>query len=268
MWGRTLGRTVGVLALLSSAVAAPALAQSAPAGLSEETQAVLRDALAEYDRGNYAEAYSLFTRVHETNPTARTERALGNTAFELRRYVEAITWLEIALMDERNPLTEEMRTAAETVLARARAFVGRFTVSANIEGATVEVDGEPLTTHTFLLDVGDHAIVVSAVGHLTLTRRIVVHGGEAEDLTFVLHPTTDAATIEGLGPTATHEGRSEATSPPAENIAESWWLWTIVGVVAVGAGVGIGVGVAVGSGTALEAPLVPPGGLVMALVGP
>lgn len=47
-----------------------------------------------------------------------------------------------------------------------------------------------------------------------------------------------------------------------ENVLESWWLWTIVGVVVVGAGVGIGVGVASGDGQAPSGTL-PPGRVVL-----
>jgi tetratricopeptide (TPR) repeat protein len=39
-----------------------------------------------------------------------------------------------------------------------------------------------------------------------------------------------------------------ATQDHGENVLETWWLWTIVGVVVVGAGVGIGVGIAMNSG--------------------
>lgn len=51
--------------------------------------------------------------------------------------------------------------------------------------------------------------------------------------------TEGAATASPIEPTLERE------EPANENLAEAWWLWTIVGVVVVGAGVGIGVGVAV-----------------------
>lgn len=38
--------------------------------------------------------------------------------------------------------------------------------------------------------------------------------------------------------------RDTEAAPGGENLAEAWWLWTIVGVVVVGAAVGVGVGVA------------------------
>jgi hypothetical protein len=47
-----------------------------------------------------------------------------------------------------------------------------------------------------------------------------------------------------------------------EDIASSWWLWTLVGVVVVGAGVGIGAGVAASSGGVGDGTL-PPGRVVL-----
>lgn len=47
-----------------------------------------------------------------------------------------------------------------------------------------------------------------------------------------------------------------------ENVLESWWLWTIVGVVVVGAGVGIGAGVAASESGVPDGTL-PPGRVVL-----
>lgn len=256
------------LVILVVGLAVPvAQGQDAP---SEETQALLREALSEYDLGHYAEAYSLFVRVHAAHPTARTERALGNTSFELRRYVEAVGWLESALADDRSPLTPEMRTEVEGVLSRARAFVGRYRITTNVEGASIEVDGLAPDGETVLLDVGDHEVVASAVGHATVTRHLAVRGGEDETLALTLRPTglSEPSADDDVAHLTPPGGASNEPAPGGESVAESPWLWTILGVVVVGAAVGIGVGVAVGSGTTLEAPLVPPGGLVMALEGP
>jgi hypothetical protein len=55
----------------------------------------------------------------------------------------------------------------------------------------------------------------------------------APDLASVTPPAIEASA-------ATHEEGHE-------DVAQTWWLWTIVGVVIVGAGVGIGVGVWAGS---------------------
>ncbi|MGE0784117.1 MAG: PEGA domain-containing protein [Sandaracinaceae bacterium] len=155
-----------------------------PVAAQADVQDVLTSAVAEYEAGNYGEAYALFLRAHELNPSARSARALGKASFELRRYIECITWLETALTDPRSPLTEEMRAEVEELLGRARAFVGRFAVHTNVDTALVEADGAPLAGSTLQLDLGEHEIVARAAGYEPVTRRITVRGGE--DLTLEL----------------------------------------------------------------------------------
>lgn len=60
-----------------------------------------------------------------------------------------------------------------------------------------------------------------------------------------------------LAPTFLEVGEAGPSGSGEENVLESWWLWTIVGVVVVGAGVGIGVGVATSSSQAPSGTLSP-----------
>jgi hypothetical protein len=177
-----LARLALVLALVSFAAPLRARAQ-------DDVHELLAAAVSEYDGHNYEEAYALFTRVHDLSPTARSERALGKTAFELRRYRECVQWLEASLADERSPLTDEMRVEVMGLLTRARAFLGHFTLHASVESASIDIDGAPASATTVELDLGDHEIVAHAEGCDVLTRRVTVHGGENEtiELTLVHH---------------------------------------------------------------------------------
>lgn len=169
----------------------------------DDVHELLAAAVAEYDGGNYDEAYALFLRVHQIQPSARSERALGKAAFELRRYGECVRWLEASLADERNPLTDEMRTEVNGLLSRARAFVGTFELHPSVEGATVEVDGAPVEGTTLQLDLGDHELVVRAVGYADVSRRVSVHGGETEsiDVPMVAVATGPGGPVEDPGGT-------------------------------------------------------------------
>ncbi len=184
--------------LLSCMMATPrsARAQSpTDAPRDDETQAILVEAVREYDASNYEEAYALFLRVHETAPTARTERALGKTAFGLRRYREAAQWLALALEDQRSPLTAEMRTEVEGFLRRARAFLGRFTIVPTPPDASVDVDSQPIEGGVVELEIGEHEILARAAGHEPVRRRVSVRGGEDETLQIVLLPSVSEAPI-------------------------------------------------------------------------
>lgn len=83
-------------------------AASAHAATAEYDDAIRR-AIEEFDAGHWGEARALFRRAHEISPNARTWRGLGITAFELRRYVDAVSELEAALTNTLKPLTEKQR---------------------------------------------------------------------------------------------------------------------------------------------------------------
>lgn len=168
---------------------------ASPETADAEVQSVLVEAVREYDAGNYEEAYALFLRVHGLRPTARTERALGKTAFGLRRYVEAVRWLSASLEDARQPLTDEMRTEVEGFLLRARSFLGHFTLRVSPATAAVEIDGVPHTEATVDLEIGDHEVIVRAADHETITRRLAVRGGEDDVVEVTLLAAQSAQTI-------------------------------------------------------------------------
>jgi hypothetical protein len=191
---------LGVALCVTCGLATPARAQEAPP--DDEYLTILQGALAEYDAHNYDEAYALFVRAHGMRPSARTERALGKTAFELRHYIEAIRWLEDALGDTRSPLTDEMRAECESLIVRAHTFVGAFVIRADVEGGHVEVDTQPVEGDPSSeagvrvdLDLGEHSIAVRAEGYETAMRQIAVRGGEHETLELSLVRTPDRDTV-------------------------------------------------------------------------
>src|SRR6185369_16308176 len=93
------------------AQAQPQSAAPPPAAAGTETPAdeynrLIREGLAEYEARNWPEALTLFERAHAVQPNARTLRAIGNVAFEMRRYTKAIDALRASLADGRKPLTQ------------------------------------------------------------------------------------------------------------------------------------------------------------------
>src|SRR5690349_15250674 len=75
---------------------AQAQPESAPAYPAEYERAI-DSGIAEFQQGNYVEAREQFARAHALVPNARTLRSLGMVEFELRNYVDAVTYLEGAL---------------------------------------------------------------------------------------------------------------------------------------------------------------------------
>lgn len=158
--------------------------------------AVVADAMHEFDAGRFEEARALFVRAHALRPGARTLRGLGFTDFELRHYVAADRALRASLGDTRNQLKPAQRKDVEELLVRIRELVGRYRIVCDPASATLSVDNAPATVDpdgTLLLEVGEHTLVASAPMRDAWTRRIDVLGGEQTTLQITLALATPSA---------------------------------------------------------------------------
>jgi tetratricopeptide (TPR) repeat protein len=212
-------------ALTASRVDAQDAASSVePAGY----RAAIDEGVQEFGAQNYEEARAHFHQAHELLPNARTFRALGMVAYELRSYVECIRNLEGALSSGVKPLTPELKAETERTLARANKLVARFQIDAKpsasrvlVDGLQVELpDGQPL-----LLQVGDYTLQLEAPGYAPEMRKLSVQGGERDTLTVVF----------------TRKLAMEAPTKPGRRWYKNPWLWGSVGVVLVGAAAGTGI---------------------------
>jgi len=152
---------------------------------AQNPRRVLREAIAEYQAGNYAESRALFLEAHEMRPSARLLRGAGMASFELREYVTALGQLEAALATEERALTRQQRREVEELLERTQRYIGRFRIEVTPPEAEVRVDGRapvPDDEGKVLLDLGEHRVESSAEGYLPLERTVEVHGGEDETL--------------------------------------------------------------------------------------
>jgi hypothetical protein len=208
-------------------------ASGAPAGY----EPAITNALHEFELANYAEARSGFREAHRLYPNARTLRALGMVEFELKNYTEAVEYLRQALDSQERRLSDTQRAGAEQLLARARSYVGRYSVSVRPPNARLLLDGSapPLdASGALVLPVGDHTLEVEADGHRPLRRQLHVVGGEDESLDVLLIPL----------PTASSEGpKPDAPASAHTPVYKKWWLWTTIGVVVAG---GIATGLVLG----------------------
>lgn len=204
---------------------------------TEYTQAIKLGS-SEFAAGNYAEARAQFTRAHEEFPNARTLRALGMVEFELRNYLAAFLHLDQALESAVRPLDDEKRAHVEQLRKQAHGYVGRYTLRVSPSNASLELDEVPTTTDgsgAILVQVGDHALQVSAPGHRSTRRALHVAGGEDATLAIVLNPS--GATGEHSDARASEEAAPHKLESAAP-FHKKWWLWTAVSIVVVGAAAG------------------------------
>jgi hypothetical protein len=222
---------------------APAAPAAAPAPNPEYDGLVLR-ALAAYDEQRWDEARLLFERAHALDPTARTLRTIGMTAFNQRDFVGALRQLTPALTDTRKPLTSEQRAHVEGLIELANREVGRYRVRATPADATLVVDGQVpglLGQDELVLLPGPHELTLAAPGYVTLRRTLEVRAQDRAPLELVLEPvpahateTRPSAPAAGL-PTPASTGVSTDTS--AHDGSSTTWGW--VALAAGGAGLAV-----------------------------
>lgn len=212
-------------------VALGVLVASISTAEAQNARSLTREALREFERGNFEEARALFLRAHEMEPSARLERGAGMAAFEVRDYVQAYRLLQRALASDERPLTAAQRAETEELVARTQAFLGRFRFSVQPAEASVQIDlrdPEREGDGTILLSVGEHSVVVEAEGYRSREQQLEVRGGEDETLIIRLEA----------------EGSASEAVPPEEGGRELDALsWGLIGGGAgflVLAGVGIG----------------------------
>lgn len=185
--------TTALVAVLAGS--APAEAQTFP----QSYRRLIREAVGEFDGGNWAEARALFVRAHELEPSARTLRGIGMCSFELREYEDAIRYLEEALESGERPLTRRQREETELLLVRARSFIGHFVVNTVPAEAQLLVDGAPPALNEngqIVLPLGEHTFDASLEGYRSEHREVRVRGGESLEVTLTLDllppPVADA----------------------------------------------------------------------------
>jgi hypothetical protein len=214
-------------------------AASAP-GEDAEYRSVVEEALQEYNRGNWEEAAALFERAHRLNPSARTLRGMGLTAYEARRYVDAIRYLSEGLTETRRPLTQAQREEVSSTLERARRFVAHLRLKVGPAEAKVTINGRPaepdsrgdVTTDPGLLDVE-----ITADGYESALRRVRLTAGGQEELTVQLSRTRaeapPAPQVSSAAPETTSAPTAATQSAPVDDGNPIGTIKWVVGGLAV-----------------------------------
>jgi hypothetical protein len=218
-------------AALASALVCVCLSLPARAQASGEYDGVLRQALEEFDRGNWVEARAHFERAHAMHASARTLRAIGLCAFEEKQYVLAVKSLMQALDHREKPLTERQRKEVLQAIARASSFIARYTLELSPEDARVQVDGASASVDSgvLLVDPGKHDLVVSAPGYETAQHTIVAQPNTPGSLRITLQSAKQEPIVEATLAPAVEPQR--ATQEPATERDESGFTtWQYVGI--------------------------------------
>jgi hypothetical protein len=210
-----------------------------------EYEELTKKGIREYELNHWAEAKTYFTRAHTLFPNARTLRALGLIAFEMRDYVESLGLLERALADKRKPLAGTMRQEVSDLADDARSFVGRVSLVLEPANASVFIDDEPVKLReqgSLLLDPGEHELRVEAAGYRSQSRSLRAPAGQAIELKLAL------VAANGGAPGSGAELAVAATPATDAATGASWWSTQRIVAVGLGAGAVVAFGIGTTSG--------------------
>jgi len=267
---RSLHLTLALCASLLTCVPV-GLAQT-PSTTSYEQ--VVSDGLRAYQAGQYPEARARFERAHALSPSARTLRALGMTAVELRQYTAARSELEAALADTRQPLTEAQRDEVTQMLTWMGSTLGTVRIATEPSTARILIDGLAAAGRC-MLEPGPHELRVEAEGYEASEHRFDVTAGQERSFEVTLlrvpvaavPPLTPATQLTAASQPAGSVFAQPVSGPQdrsSGSVLEKWWFWTAIGVAVVA---GTTVAVVAASSGKQDLPADPPGTKVQILLG-
>ncbi len=189
-----------------------------PGASQSQYDALIGEALLEYNAQNWAEAYSLFQKAHEASPNARTLRGLGVTSFELRQYPRAIAELSAALRHPNRPLSAAQRVETERLLERIARLAGTLVVTLEPAGAELSIDNEPTAEREITVPVGTVTLLASAPGYQTQRRVVTVTGGQRQPVEIRLSLADQPAAVHAppAPPQPPHVTPEPSASAPAK----------------------------------------------------
>lgn len=231
---------VVLLACAAVGRTAPALAQEAAAGAPPAAEDPLEEASRRFNRGvlhvaegRYEAALAEFLRAYDLSREWAVLYNLGQLSVTLGRHADAHRYLTRYLADGGDGIEADRRAEVGAVLADLDPRIARLDVRADVDGATVWIDGVNAGTMPLpgpvVVDPGTHVVDLrdERLPGGRERREVILAGGLTEVLAFVAAappPPPPSAPVEPPPAAPEEEG----------SVWTSWWLWTIVGAVVVG----------------------------------
>jgi hypothetical protein len=256
---------IAAVAVLASLAAVAGRAHADPA----EVESLIAQGNQLRREGQPGRALPFFQKAHELARTPRTEAQLGLAELAAGYYLEAEQHLAAALELPKHPFVASNKAPLAKALADARAQIGEVVVEGEPPGAAVKVNGRavgvlPLAA-PIRMSAGRADIELTADGHKTGARSVVVRGRERQRVTMSLEKLPAVAPVAPVAPQAAVAAPvtaavtppaappvtspNEATAPPMlvtapeappsrSRLRVAAWIVGGAAIVALGAGVG------------------------------
>ncbi len=208
-----------VAALLVVAGQRPALA--APSATDEARERFGRGVQL-FHEGSLEAALAEFQKAHQLAPNYRLHYNVAQVQYELHNFVEALRSFWKYLAQGGSEIPADRRQQVEAEIRKLEKRVGYVTITTNVSGAQISVDGVPMGISPFtapvLVNPGSRRVSANKAGYLPAVNTVTAAGGEKLSLTLNLmegsvgagalaarpSPFADAQRQCRLGPPGSH----------------------------------------------------------------
>jgi hypothetical protein len=166
--------------------------------------------------GDHARALLKFQSAYDASKDARLFWNIGACNKALRHYADAIRNLERFKTEGGAALSDKDRADADELIAALRPYVAALSVQANEADASVVVDERPIgqtPLKKFLVDLGQHRVVVKKAGFGDETRALDVTGNAEVMLEVQLKA------VAHVGRIAVHAGAADSIDIDGRTVA-------------------------------------------------
>ncbi len=192
------------------------------------------------ESGDLRGALREFERAYELSPAYQVLYFVGALNVELQRWAHARQAFELYLQLGGGQLGPERIAEVQRHLEELNKHTATLTLTLNVPGAEVQVDGARLTSTTIsglILDTGEHVVRVSKPGFQPLEQVVRADVGENLHLVLPLAPLVPSEAEAGNAPAAAPPPSPAAFQAVPELRDQSgtpWVPWAITGALGVG----------------------------------
>jgi hypothetical protein len=223
---------------LSSAKSASAEAPATEDTATTEARQHFADGLRLYKDGDFDAALVQFERAYEKKPNPKVLYNIAQTYFQLREYVEAREAMSRYLEEAGPSIEPERRAQATTDLAQLQKRIAKISLTVNVAGATVLVDGKKVGTTPLAgpLEVSEglRTISIETPDGGARQRVVRIAGGESQAIAIQFVENQHRPADAGKEPASP----LTAAAAPSRALPAGFWI-SAVGAAALGAGAGV-----------------------------
>jgi hypothetical protein len=192
-----------------------------------------------YGDGDFKLALIEFTRAYELAPSFRILYNIGQVNLQLNNYAAARRAFEKYLEEGGKKIPPRQVQAVEKELASLRARTATLTITSNVDGAQVLLNGVPVATtpvkEPLLVDAGQHTVRIEMGGRTPASRFVTLAGGDDTKLELPLEaPPPPAALAPVVAPEPLPRATRAPDAPAKPETSYVWVGWVATGVLAAG----------------------------------